>query len=199
MYKVFINESLIILTDSLLIDNNFKIINYKNTVIPEIINKLKKEKRNNIILYCINLQESWEHFKSHFKIIIAAGGLVLNENKEFLFIFRGSKWDLPKGRIEEEESIKETALREVKEECGVSQLKLHEFLIITYHIFYQNNQNRLKETHWFHMETRTKEVLKPQLEEGITIAEFKNKEDSVRALDNTYGNIHLVFKAYYQK
>ena len=60
-------------------------------------------------------------------------------------------------------------------------------------------QNRLKETHWFQMETTTKEVLIPQLEEGITIAIFKNKEDSVRALDNSYGNIHLVFKAYYQK
>ena len=46
--------------------------------------------------------------------------------------------------------------------------------------------------------TTTKEVLIPQLEEGITIAIFKNKEDSVRALDNSYGNIHLVFKKYYQ-
>ena len=49
------------------------------------------------------------------------------------------------------------------------------------------------------METTTKEVLIPQLEEGITIAIFKNKEESERALDNSYGNIHLVFKAYYQK
>ena len=150
-------------------------------------------------MLCADLQEAWGDFKSHFKVISASGGLVINKQLEFLFIFRGGKWDLPKGRIEKGEQIKEAALREVKEECGISKLKLGEFLITTYHIFFQNNQNRLKETHWFQMETTTKEVLIPQLEEGITIAIFKNKEDSVRALDNSYGNIHLVFKAYYQK
>ena len=199
MYKVFINERPIILTDSLFVESDFDLLNYKNTIISEIIHKLTEGSTKGIILLCADLQEAWGDFKSHFKVISASGGLVINKQLEFLFIFRGGKWDLPKGRIEKGEQIKEAALREVKEECGISKLKLGEFLITTYHIFFQNNQNRLKETHWFQMETTTKEVLIPQLEEGITIAIFKNKEDSVRALDNSYGNIHLVFKAYYQK
>ena len=199
MYKVFINERPIILTDSLFAESDFDLLNYKNTIISEIIHKLTEGSTKGIILLCTDLQEAWRDFKSHFKVISASGGLVINKQLEFLFIFRGGKWDLPKGRIEKGEQIKEAALREVKEECGISKLKLGEFLITTYHIFFQNNQNRLKETHWFQMETTTKEVLIPQLEEGITIAIFKNKEDSVRALDNSYGNIHLVFKAYYQK
>ncbi len=199
MYKVFINERPIILTDSLFVESDFDLLNYKNTIISEIIHKLTEGSISGIILLCADLQEAWRDFKSHFKVISASGGLVINKQLEFLFIFRGGKWDLPKGRIEKGEQIKEAALREVKEECGISKLKLGEFLITTYHIFFQNNQNRLKETHWFQMETTTKEVLIPQLEEGITIAIFKNKEDSVRALDNSYGNIHLVFKAYYQK
>jgi 8-oxo-dGTP pyrophosphatase MutT (NUDIX family) len=199
MYKVFINERPIILTDSLFIESDFDLLNYKNTIISEIIHKLTEGSITGIILLCADLQEAWRDFKSHFKVIIASGGLVINEQLEFLFIFRGGKWDLPKGRIEKGEQIKQAALREVKEECGISKLKLGDFLITTYHIFFQNNQKRLKETHWFQMETTTKEVLIPQLEEGITIAIFKNKEDSVRALDNSYGNIHLVFKAYYQK
>ena len=199
MYKVFMNERPIILTDSLFAESDFDLLNYKNTIISEIIHKLTEGSTKGIILLCADLQEAWRDFKSHFKVISASGGLVINKQLEFLFIFRGGKWDLPKGRIEKGEQIKEAALREVKEECGISKLKLGEFLITTYHIFFQNNQNRLKETHWFQMETTTKEVLIPQLEEGITIAIFKNKEESERALDNSYGNIHLVFKAYYQK
>ncbi|MAC87373.1 MAG: NUDIX hydrolase [Gammaproteobacteria bacterium] len=199
MYKVFINERPIILTDSLFVESDFDLLNYKNTFISEIIHKLTEGSTKGIILLCADLQEAWRDFKSHFKVISASGGLVINKQLEFLFIFRGGKWDLPKGRIEKGEQIKEAALREVKEECGISKLNLGDFLITTYHIFFQNNQNRLKETHWFQMGTTTKEVLIPQLEEGITIAIFKNKEDSVRALDNSYGNIHLVFKAYYQK
>ena len=199
MYKVFMNERPIILTDSLFAESDFDLLNYKNTIISEIIHKLTEGSTKDIILLCTDLQEAWRDFKSHFKVISASGGLVINKQLEFLFIFRGGKWDLPKGRIEKGEQIKEAALREVKEECGISKLNLGDFLITTYHIFFQNNQNRLKETHWFQMETTTKEVLIPQLEEGITIAIFKNKEESVRALDNSYGNIHLVFKAYYQK
>ena len=199
MYKVFINERPIILTDSLFVESDFDLLNYKNIIISEIIYKLTEQRIKGIVLLCSDLQLAWEDFKSNFKVISASGGLVINKQLEFLFIFRGGKWNLPKGRIEKGKQIKEAALREVKEECGISELKLGDFLITTYHIFFQNNQNRLKETHWFQMETTTKEVLIPQLEEGITIAIFKNKEDSVRALDNSYGNIHLVFKAYYQK
>jgi hypothetical protein len=48
------------------------------------------------------------------------------------------------------------------------------------------------------METKSNGVLIPQLEEGITIAVFKNKKDTIKALENSYQNIHLVFKKYYQ-
>ena len=49
------------------------------------------------------------------------------------------------------------------------------------------------------MEATIDEVLTPQLEEGITIAEFKNTEESKKALEDSYANIHLVFETYYQK
>jgi 8-oxo-dGTP pyrophosphatase MutT (NUDIX family) len=38
------------------------------------------------------------------KTIVAAGGLVFNENKELLMIYRRSKWDLPKGKLDEGEN-----------------------------------------------------------------------------------------------
>ena len=198
MYKVFINDRPIILTDSLFVESDFELQNYKNTIISEIIHKLQKGMVGGVVLFCMDLQNSWENFKSHFKVIIAAGGLVINQKKEFLFIYRGNKWDLPKGRTEKGESLNETALREVKEECGISQLRLKKFLIKTYHIFFKKNQQRLKETHWFLMDSTSQENLSPQLEEGITIATFKNIDETIEALENTYKNIQLVFKDYYQ-
>jgi 8-oxo-dGTP pyrophosphatase MutT (NUDIX family) len=142
------------------------------------------------------LKNSWEAFQKHFKVVKAAGGLVVNDQNDFLFIFRGNRWDLPKGRIEKNESIEDTAVREVEEECGISGLELDKFLITTYHIFFQNEKDKLKVTHWFLMHSNFKESLTPQLEEGITIAEFKNKVKTQEALQNTYANIHLVFEAY---
>lgn len=199
MYKVFINDRPIILIDSFFEESDLNTLHYKNIIILEIIQKLKEGKVKGFILVCESLEESWIDFKSNFKFISAAGGLVLNTQKEFLFIFRNGKWDLPKGRIEKGEQIKETALREVEEECGISQLTLGEFLITTYHIFFHNNQSKLKETHWFKMETKSNEVLIPQQEEGISIAMFKNKKEALKALQNSYANIHLVFRKYYQK
>ena len=69
-------------------------------------------------------------------------------------------------------------------------------LLTTYHIFSQNKRDKLKETHWFLMQTNYQGALTPQIEEGITIAEFKDQSDTQTALKNSYANIHLVFEAY---
>ena len=196
MYKVFINDKPIILTDSPQKGLGFQVYDFEIVVIEEILHKLKKNKNTGVILFCRDLQKCWESFLAHFVVVKAAGGLVVNQKKEFLFIFRGSKWDLPKGRIEKNENLETTALREVVEECGVTGLKLNRFLLTTYHLFFQKDENKLKETHWFLMESDFKGDLIPQIEEGITIAEFKNDEQTRDALKNTYANIYLVFEAY---
>ena len=196
MYKVFVNDKPIILTDSQQNEIGFQVYNYENVVIDEILHKLRKDWLDGVILFCKDLPSCWLSFLCHFKVIKAAGGLVLNQKNEFLFIYRGNTWDLPKGRIEKGESIETTAVREVEEECGIEGLKLDRFLLTTYHIFSHKNQNRLKETHWFLMHSNFKGELTPQVEEGITITEFKDEEATLEALKNTYANIHLVFEAY---
>ena len=72
MYKVFINERPIILTDSLFAESDFDLLNYKNTIISEIIHKLTEGSISGIILLCADLQEAWGDFKSHFKVISAS-------------------------------------------------------------------------------------------------------------------------------
>lgn len=196
MYKVFMNDRPIIITDSPQIGLNYQVYDFENVVIEEIVYKLKKNILNGVILFSKDLKRDWNEFVSHFKLIKAAGGLVLNKNNEFLFIYRGYHWDLPKGRIENNETVESAAIREVEEECGIEQLSLEHFLITTYHLFHQDNQEKLKETHWFLMRSDYQGKLTPQIEEGITIAEFKNEAQTSKALKNTYANIHLVFDAY---
>ncbi len=196
MYKVFVNDKPIIFTSSLRNEENYVVFIYKNTIIEELIYKLKLGKLKGVYLYTPNLVGDWEMFRLRFKVIVAAGGLVLNDKKEVLFIYRGNKWDLPKGRTEKGEEITETAIREVEEECGITNIEIQKKLIKTYHFFIQKGKHRLKETHWYLMHSYYKGELTPQHEEGITKVMFKDTESTARALQNTFSNIKIVFTSY---
>jgi 8-oxo-dGTP pyrophosphatase MutT (NUDIX family) len=146
-----------------------------------------------IFLYHSDLKELWKKFKEFFKIERAAGGLVKSDHGDNLFIFRLNKWDLPKGKIEQGESKKEAAIREVKEECGLSDLTIEKKLPKTYHIFQRDGRDTLKITQWYLMKTDFYGTLIPQIEEDITEVVFKNSVNTKKALENTYGNIKLLF------
>lgn len=195
MYKVFINDKPIILTSSFQNEETFSVQLFKRTVVDEVIYRLKNENIEGIVLHCDNLEQDWDNFKNNFKVVFAGGGLVTNENQDILFIYRNDKWDLPKGRIEEGESIDTTAIREVEEECGIKDLQIKQKLITTWHIYYQN-QYCLKETHWFLMDSNYKGELKPQVEEGITAVKFISNSDIHSVLSNSYSNIKLTYKAF---
>ncbi|MGJ8744759.1 NUDIX hydrolase [Polaribacter sp.] len=195
MYNVFVNDTPIIITSSLKKINNFPVYLLKDVVIEEIVYKLQHEKINGIILFSDNLEKDWVYFLKNFKVIAAAGGLVLNANEDILFIFRNGIWDLPKGRIEKGEAIETAAIREVEEECGIANLTIIQPLITTYHIFFQNGM-KLKKTYWFLMTSDYDKKLTPQTEEGITKVAFKNEVDVTKALKNTYGNIKIVYNTY---
>ena len=196
MYKVFVNDKPIIFTTSIKNEDNYPVYIYKNESIEELIYKLKIGDLKGVYLFSNNLAETWKAFKIKFKVIVAGGGLVLNNHNDVLFIYRGNKWDLPKGRIEEGEEIEETAIREVEEECGIENLTIKRKLLVTYHLFAQQNQYRLKETHWYLMHSDYEGILTPQLEEGITDVAFKNGKEIKKALKNTYENIQLVYESY---
>ena len=55
----------------------------------------------------------------------SAGGIVLNQQKNVLIVKqRNDVWSLPKGHIEDGESVREAAEREIKEESGITSLNL---------------------------------------------------------------------------
>ena len=110
------------------------------------------------------------------------------------FIYRNGKWDLPKGKLEINESIPECAVREVEEECGISLLTITKELPATYHTYRQSGKNLLKITYWFLMDCKDESNLTPQTEEGIELVEWKNQKEVQLALENTYPNIKLVLR-----
>lgn len=193
MYKVFVNDCPIILTDQKNISTIFEVIDFEEFKLNEIVKSILNNQLYGICLVCENLEICWQKFQSNFKLEEAAGGKVINTKKEVLFIYRFEKWDLPKGKIEKNESVKQCAIREVEEECGIKNLVITNPLPTTYHIFERKGKLIFKKTFWFEMVTDYCSELKPQVEEGITKVVFKNEKAAEAALENTYANIKLLF------
>jgi 8-oxo-dGTP pyrophosphatase MutT (NUDIX family) len=122
------------------------------------------------------------------KIIKAGGGLVRNGEGELLLIFRRGKWDLPKGKLDEGETIEACALREVEEETGVKHLALGELISVTWHEYFDKwvGEDVIKETHWFKMDVAGVPTLVPQTEEDITAIEWTKKADLPKRMEQSY-------------
>jgi len=193
MYTIFSHDIPIYLTDKL--KNKFKknFFRYDKYSLATVLNKTEAGEFDSVFLYHSDLKELWKQFKRNFKIERAAGGLIKNDKGDNLFIFRLNRWDLPKGKIEKGESKKEAAIREVMEECGLRDVNILKKIQKTYHIFKRNEQDTLKITQWYLMETDFTGTLIPQIEEDITEVVFLNKIDTAKAMENTYGNIKLLF------
>jgi len=125
------------------------------------------------------------------KKIIAAGGLVTNEKGELLMIYRRDKWDLPKGKLDEGESIAECAVREVSEETGITGIVLGRLIDIGYHEYFDKwiKDAVVKETHWYAMTAPGNQELVPQTEEDITEIRWVAGAELEKCLENSYQNI----------
>lgn len=128
--------------------------------------------------------------------IIAGGGLVLNEAGELLLIFRRGKWDLPKGKLDEGETIAQCAAREVMEETGITGLTLGKLIGISYHEYFDTfiNQDVIKETHWFAMQASGVQNLVPQTEEDILEIRWVKGETLATCLENSYDTVIDIIK-----
>lgn len=127
-------------------------------------------------------------------VIIAGGGLVLNENGDLLMIFRRGKWDLPKGKLDPGESIEACALREVTEETGVQNLQIGPLLLVTTHQYFDAylQEEVIKETHWFRMKVSQIPALIAQREEDIIEIEWTKMENIEGRLLDSYETIREV-------
>ena len=136
-----------------------------------------------------------DFLRRRFKVVDAAGGLVVKRGK-FLMIHRMKKWDLPKGKRDPGESSRQTAVREVNEECGI-EVKLGRRIVTTWHTYTMNKNLMLKRTRWYAMELTDDSKMKPEKTEDIEEVRWMTRKEVYHALENSYNSIRFVFSRYY--
>lgn len=193
-YEIYINETKIVLLPSKAIDDGI-VRNDENMVVRYTgkVNHLlnfvdmceKTTRQESITIHAANFEILRTDFKSLFKTVDAAGGVVVNERGQVLLIHRRGYWDLPKGKMESRETKRETAEREVMEETGIDAVIVGERIHKTLHTFVNRKGARcIKRSYWYLM-TGKHQVLEPQKEEGIdkcvwmTIEQFYSKKRKV--------------------
>lgn len=192
MYKVFIKESLLILSDT----SRDGAIDFLGTEqLRNLVKSLAASDKREVYIWSSDLAKLWQSFKSIFRIIDAAGGAVKNTEGDLLMIYRYGHWDLPKGKIELGESKEEGAIREVMEECGVDEPEIIGVLPTTYHYYELDGEPILKRSFWFAMSLDKNSPLKPQLEEDISQVIWCDSAKVEELEDQSYGNIRLVLNA----
>lgn len=203
MYKLFINNKEVILCQN---PANVDNLIYGNYIIEKYTNKqnlerllaiiLSDENSSNLVVFDNDVEQIFKTLCSYFVCIEAAGGIIFNSKNELLLIHRRGFWDLPKGKIEEGESVEEAAIREVKEETGIQEVFIQQPLTFkkllnkaTYHSYTLNGIQALKVSYWFVMKSTYDLPLLPQSEEDIEKAIWINRESIPEYFDNMYPSI----------
>jgi 8-oxo-dGTP pyrophosphatase MutT (NUDIX family) len=131
----------------------------------------------------------------------SAGAVVVREGEEpkyLLLHYQGGHWDFVKGNIEADEEEKETVLRELEEETGISDGRLIEgFRESINYIYKRGKQVFYKEVVFYLVTTRTEEVKLSYEHQGY---DWLSYEDALARL--TYKNARQVLekaKSFYEK
>lgn len=198
MYKVFVSDKLVILSDGAVKNLNFEsavqIEASSKKVIKEAYYKFINTPSDQILILYNKENEKrlLEEFISLFWYVEAAGGMVCNNQGEYLFIHRFGKWDLPKGKIEKNETKPAAAIREVQEETGLIEVSIINELPSTFHIFDYKGKKVLKRTYWYTMQYSGNAEPKPQTEEEITAALWFSPDKINEIYKNTYASLRAL-------
>ncbi len=193
--KVYFGDKPLWITDEV-VPQNEGILTLTNTDVD--IKKAMASSANEAVWMKVhNIEEAKAKLFAHFHTAIAGGGLVRNKRGEFLLIYRRDRWDLPKGHLDEGETIEACALREVREETGLTQLDIVTPIMVTYHTYVYDNQEILKETHWFLMNEKMNEQLVAQTEEDIQRIEWVKRSELNKYYDEMFPLIRDVLDQHF--
>lgn len=148
------------------------------------------------IAHEIDEGDGWDAFRAHYKFVLAAGGAVADERGRLLMIKRLGKWDLPKGKVDEGEPVEAAALREVREECGLTRLSIEAPMPSTWHTYERKGKQHLKRTDWFLMRGSSLDRLVPQYDEDIEEAKWIPRADLAAIEHETYPSLIAVLREW---
>ncbi len=131
---------------------------------------------------------------------VSAGGVVIQNNQVLILRkFRGD-WVLPKGRSENNETLEDTALREVSEESGIDCEIIKYIGFVKYN--YRNYQgvDIQKTVHYYKMKEK-EGALKHQKEEGFCEAVFTPWKKAVSLLRHSSEKnmVRTIFQEKYSR
>ena len=193
MYKIFHLNKAFLLSDS----PCEKIKNIKISNINDLCLALREwqeeDEEFDLCFYGTDPEVMLGYLKEFYTYLEAAGGVVKNPEGEYLFIKRFGIWDLPKGKIEKNETPRKAAIREVEEETGIENLTIVKPIAKSWHIYPWKESTVLKQTYWFLMESDFRGKLIPQTKEDITEARWLKHDDAVEALQNSYRSLRETF------
>jgi len=146
-----------------------------------------------------HIRNGGQHVGQHVIEAVSCGGVVINRGK-VLLLYKNQNgkyigWVLPKGTIEEGENYKQTALREVKEETGISA-KIVKYIGNTHYSFRTSGDMVSKTVHWYLMLANTF-VSKPQAEEYFSDAGFYKRHEAYHLL-KFHDEKQIMARAYHE-
>ncbi len=201
MYKVFIENRAIFILDIEDFNSIDGIIikTEKLKGLRKLIFNCISDTNNKFPIYVIhsNPEKAFYKIFKKFEFVEAAGGIVKSKNA-YLFIKRNGYWDIPKGKLEQNELPELGAIREIEEECGITNPIISEFNCITYHTYLYKGKPTIKKTFWYNLNYKGNQKLVAQYEEGITEVVWLNKKEINKILKNTYPSIIDVVSNYFK-
>ncbi|MBR6843961.1 MAG: NUDIX domain-containing protein [Bacteroidales bacterium] len=138
--------------------------------------------------------------KRKMRWVRAAGCIIKDDAGNMLLIRRNDRWDLPKGKVEEGETLLAAATRESNEETGLDVFSmLGKKPLKTYHIYNLYGGWHLKQTSWFPGYCAgIKPAGNPQQEEGITEIVWVSPDEWHRRLMQSYGTMRIIADKWQQ-
>ena len=111
---------------------------------------------------------------------VSCGGIVIHRGK-ILLLYKNQNgkyigWVLPRGTVEKGETFKQTALREVREEAGVSA-SVVKYVGKTQYTFRGNDDMVYKTIHWYLMAADSY-YCRPQTEEHFSDAGYYKRHEA---------------------
>jgi 8-oxo-dGTP pyrophosphatase MutT (NUDIX family) len=197
-YKIYFSDRVVILTSK--INKTFDkseglfLKNGKKDEIDEVLKAFEQfTHTKSLYLLGDDAEHLFNQVKTNFTIIEAAGGVVKRADGKMLAILRRGKWDLPKGKVEKGEFYKQAAIREVQEECGLSDIEITKKIAETYHTYNENGITILKRTFWYEMILKSDEQPVVQTSEDITEYLWFDFQSVKDIMKNTYESLKDIF------